>query len=168
MFFDLQRLFAFYCLCFRAIGFSLRRIFVCFLTFNVFLHFIAFGLGPSGLGSDGFFFCFWNFTVSFHFIAFGLRPSGLVSDGFFLFSDLQRLFALYCFWFRALGFRLRWIFWFFEFQRLFGFYCLWFKAVGFGLRWIFVCFFNSSVFLHFIAFGLLPSGLGSDRFMFVF
>ena len=113
MFFDLQRLFAFYCLWFRAVGFRLRRIFVCFLTFSVFLHFIAFGLGPSGLGSDGFLFIF----------------------------DLQRPFALYC---------------------------LWFRAVGFRLRWIFVCFLTFSVFLHFIAFGLGPSGLGSDGFLFVF
>ena len=112
LFFDFQRLFAFYCLWFKALGFRLRWIFFCFLTSSVFLHFIA----------------------------FGLRTSGLVSDGFF----------------------------FFDFQRLFAFYCLWFKAVGFRLRWVFVYFLTSSVFLHFIAFGLRPSGLGNDGFCLFF
>ena len=57
---------------------------------------------------------------------------------------------------------------FFDLQRLFAFYCLWFRALGLRLRWIFVGFLNSSVFLYFIAFGLRPSGLGSDGFLFVF
>ena len=82
---------------------------------------------------------------------------------FFLFFDFQRLFAFYCLWFKVLGFRLRWIlFCFFDFERLFAFYCLWFKALGFRLRCFF--FLTSRVFLHFIASGLRPSGLGSDGF----
>ena len=88
---------------------------------------------------------------------------------FSLFFDCRRLFAFYCLWFKAVGIRLRLIFFlFFDFQRLFAFYCLWFKAVGFRLRWIFLCFLTAGVFLHFIAFGLGPSGLGSDEFFFVF
>ena len=113
LFFDFQRLFAFYCLWFKALGFRLGWLFFCFLTSSVFLHFIDFGLRPSGFGSDGFFL-------------------------------------------------------FFDFQRLFAFYRLSFKALGFRLRWIFFCFLTSSVFLLFIAFGLRPSGLGSDQFFFVF
>ena len=88
--------------------------FFFFLTFSVFLHFIAFGLGLSGLGSDGLFFLF------------------------------------------------------FVFQRLFAFYCLWLKAVGFRLGLIFFSFLTFSVLLLFIASGLGPSGLGSDGFLFVF
>ena len=30
----------------------------CFLIWDFFFHFIAFGLSPSGLGYDGFFFVF--------------------------------------------------------------------------------------------------------------
>ena len=113
LFFNLQRLFAFYCLWFRTLGFMVRWIFFCFLTSSVFLHFIAFGLRPSGLGPIDFFF-------------------------------------------------------FFGFLRLFAFYCLWFKALGFRLQWIFLCFLTGSVFLHLIAFGLRPSGLGSDGFFLFF
>ena len=114
-----------------------------FFLFSSFcLHFIAFSLRPSGLGSDGFFlFCFLSSSVFLNFIAFGLRPSGLGSDGFFLFFDFQRLFAFYCLWFNALGLRLR--------------------SICFG-------FLTTSVLLHFIAFGLMPSGLGSDFFCFCF
>ena len=87
------------------------------------------------------FFLFFDFQRLLHFIAFGLTPSGLSSDGFFLFFDFQRLFGFFCRWFKALGFRLRWIlFLFFDFQRL----------------------------LHFIAFGLMPSGLSSDCFFLFF
>ena len=87
----------------------------------------------------------------------------------FLFFDLQQLFAFYCLWFKAFGFGLRWIFFlFFDLQQPFAFYCLWFKAVGYWLRWVFVYFLTSSVFLHFIAFGLMPSGLGSDGFFLLF
>ena len=142
--------------------------FFFFLTSSVFLLFIAFGLRPSGLASDGFlfifwlpasfsFYCFWFKAVGFrlrcffvyfftssvflHSIAFGLRPSVLGCDGFF-----------FVFWLR----------------RLFAFYCLSFKALGFRLPWIFFCFLTSCVFLHFITFDLRPWGLGSDGFLFIF
>ena len=52
------------------------------------------------------FFGFLTCSFFFHFLAFGLRTSGLFVDLFFLFCDLQLLFAFYCFWFKAVGFKL--------------------------------------------------------------
>ena len=53
---------------------------------------------------DSFCFLIWDFF--FHFIAFGLTPSGLSYDGFFLFVDLGLFFPFYCLWFKTVGFRL--------------------------------------------------------------
>ena len=53
---------------------------------------------------DSFCFLIWDFF--FHFIAFGLSPSGLSYDGFFLFFDLDLLLLLYCLLFKSVGFRL--------------------------------------------------------------
>ena len=69
--------------------------FFSFLTFNLFFHFIAFGLRPS-VEAFKVFFCFSTRSFFFHFIAFGLRPSGLGFHGLSLFFDLQRLFP-FCF-----------------------------------------------------------------------
>ena len=55
----------------------------------------------------------------FHFIAFGL--SGLGIEGFFLFLDLQLLFPFYCFWPKAVGFRVSWIFFVFRLAASFSF-----------------------------------------------
>ena len=86
--------------------------FCLFFDLQRFLHLIAFGLVPSGLGSDGFFFSFLTASVFLHFIAFGLRPSGLGCDKFFFVFDFHCVFAFYCLWFNAVGCRLRWIFFF--------------------------------------------------------
>ena len=75
-------LFPFYCLWFKSVGFSLWRIFFCFLIWVFFFYFFAFGLIPSSLGYDGF-FIFLIFVFFLHFIAFGFSPSGVVYDGFF-------------------------------------------------------------------------------------
>ena len=112
-FFDLQLLFPFYCLWFKAVGFRLQWIF-CFSTCSFFSHFI---------------------TIS-------LRPSCSGFDRFFLFFDLQPLFCFFSLWFKAVGFSLWWIFLFFDLQLLFLFYCLWCKAVGFRLWFIFFLFFD--------------------------
>ena len=56
------------------------------------------------------FLCFLTCSYFFHFIAFGLKLSGFGFEGFFLFLDLQLLFAFYCLWFKAVGFRFSWIF----------------------------------------------------------
>ena len=80
--------------------------FFCFLVWSFFFHFITFGLGPLGLGYDGFFFCFLIWSFFFHFIAFGLGPLGLGYDGFFLFFDLELLLPFYCLWLKSVGFRL--------------------------------------------------------------
>ena len=82
------------------------------------------------------FFCFLIWSFFFHFISFGLSPSGLGYDRFFLFFDLELLLP---------------------------FYWLFFKSVGLRLWWIIFCFLIWSIFFHFIAFGLSPSGLGNDR-----
>ena len=52
------------------------------------------------------FCCFSTSSFFFHFIAFGLGPSGLDFHGFFLFFDLQLLCPFYCLWFKAVGLRL--------------------------------------------------------------
>ena len=52
------------------------------------------------------FFCFSTCSFFIHFIAFGLSPSGLGYDGSFLFFDLGLLFPFYCLWFKSGGFRL--------------------------------------------------------------
>ena len=104
-FFDLQLLFPFYCLWFKAVGFRLSCIFFVFrlaASFSVLLPwFKAVGFGLSCI-----FFCFSTSSFFIRFIAFGLRPSGLGFDGFFVFFDLQLLFPFYCLWFKAVGFRL--------------------------------------------------------------
>ena len=109
------------------------------------------------------FICFLPSTVLLHFLVFGLRPSALGSDGFFWFCNVQRLFASYCHWFKPLGFTLRWIFFCFLISSVF----LHFIAFGLrplGLGSVVFFFLTSRVFLHFIASGLRPSGLGSDGF----
>ena len=79
--------------------------FFCFLIWGFFIHFIAFGLTPSGLGYDKF-FCLLIWGFRFHFIAFGLSPSDLGYDGFFFFLDLEVLLPFYCLWFKSVGFKL--------------------------------------------------------------
>ena len=137
LFFNLQLLFPFYCLWFKAVGYKLWCIYLVFylaasffhfieyglrlsclrfegffgfLPFSFFFHFIAYGFQPSGLGFDGFFFCFSTCRFFFHFIPYGLRLSGIGFDGFFSFFTFQLLFPFYCLWFTAVGFRLWWIF----------------------------------------------------------
>ena len=147
LFFHFQRLFAFYCLWFKALGVRLRWIFCLFFGLPAsLLHLIAFSLRPSGLGSDGIFFLFFDFQRLFAFychwfMALGFRQPWI----FFCFFYLQHLFAFYCLCFKALGLRLDEYF-FFYCQRLFAFYCLWFKANGPRLRWIFFVFWPSASF----------------------
>ena len=170
-------------------------VFICVLIWGFFFHFIAFGLRLSGLGYDGFFlFLSWGFF--FHFVAFGLISSGLGYDGYFRFFDLGLLFPFFCLWFKFVGCRLLFTFLVFSIWRfffhficfglrpsglgydgfylcfhlglLFPFYSLRFKSVCFRLWWFFFVFFIWCFFLHFIPFGLSPSGLGYDGFFFCF
>ena len=115
------------------------------------------------------FFSFLIWVFFFYLIAFNLSPSGLGYDGIFLFFDLGLILPFYCLWFKSVGFRLLCFFLlFFDLGLLFLFYCLWFKFVGFS-GWCFICCFMIwGFFLHFIACGLSPSGLGCDRFFLFF
>ena len=81
LFFNLQLLFPFYCLSFKAVGFRPWWIFFVFYLLASFS-----------------FYCLW------------FKAVGLGFDGFFLFFNLQLVFKYYCLWFKVVGYRLRWIF----------------------------------------------------------
>ena len=169
-------------------------VFICFLIWGFFFHFIALVLSPSGLGYDGFFlffdlgpffpfyclwfkfvgcrllwnfFCFLIWAIFFYFIAFGLSPSGLGYDGFLLFFYLGRLFPFYCLWFKSVGFRLWWIFFFLIWSFLFHFIAFGLSSSGLGYDGFYLCF-DLGLLFPFYYFSLTPSGLGYDGFFLKF
>ena len=60
--------------------------FFCFSTCSFFVHFIAFGLGPSGSGFDGFFFIFSSCSFFFPFSILKF-PKKLIKFVFFFDSE---------------------------------------------------------------------------------
>ena len=165
LFFDLRLLFPFYCLWFKPVGFKLWWTFFVFRLASSFPIF-AFHLRLSKSGFDGFFFS--NCSFFSHFVPLGLKPSGLAFYGFFLFFDLHLLFPFYCFWLQTIGFRLWWIF--FVFRLAASSPILLPLVKGRRVQALRDCFSFSicSFFFHFIAFGYRLSGSGFDGFFLFF
>ena len=136
LFFDLQLLFPFFCVWFKAVGFRVLMDFFCLST------------------------C----SFSPHFIAFGLRPSGSGFDGFFLSFDLQLVFPFYWLWWKAVGFSLWWIFFACRFAAFFFiFFAFHLSMSGIGFDGFFL-FFDLELLFPFFPFDLRSSGLGYNRF----